>query len=388
MLEIIKNMFRRKLRTTLTIFGITIGVFALVVMGSMAEKMTILVEGGTRYYSDKVNITEGANIAGFALSPISIDKVVDVEKVEGIKVASAEVYLTLEEDIGGVNFGPPALVVGTDMQGDEYEKFKITYKKGRKLTNEDRGKATVGSDLVDKLDAKIGEKITIRDRKFEVVGIVEKTLTVPDTTVVVPLADIQEIYHKTLPEVFKNQTKPEKLASGIIGYVEDGYDPNEVANAVQEEVENIKAVGPKAFEEQIASQVGIFTTIIFGIALISLLVGGLSVINTMVMSISERTREIGVKKATGAKMKDVLFEYLTEAGFIGLLGGLVGLVLGALFVYLVNLNTQTSGERLFLLTPRLAIGSVIFAIVLGVISGIYPAVHAAKVNIVKALREE
>jgi putative ABC transport system permease protein len=106
------------------------------------------------------------------------------------------------------------------------------------------------------------------------------------------------------------------------------------------------------------------------------------------MSISERIREIGIKKAVGAKTSNIMAEYLTEAGLIGLFGGLIGWSLGALTVLLVNRATADSGNQIFLLTWRISLFAIGFAVVLGIIAGIYPAYYAVKINIVKALREE
>jgi putative ABC transport system permease protein len=108
----------------------------------------------------------------------------------------------------------------------------------------------------------------------------------------------------------------------------------------------------------------------------------------MTMSISERTKEIGLKKAVGAKPRSIMAEYLTEAGIIGLMGGSLGVGLGYLITNTINAALEKSGDKVFLLSPRLAIGSLIFSLVLGVVAGIYPAYYAVKINIVKALREE
>ena len=165
-------------------------------------------------------------------------------------------------------------------------------------------------------------------------------------------------------------------------------DPDALAEKINDEVSGIKASGPKAFQDQIASATGILNSILFGIAFISLLVGGLSIINTMTMSISERIREIGIKKAVGAKTRNIMGEYLTEAGMIGLFGGVIGWAFGAVVVKVVNRAMADSGNTIFLLTPRISFFGIAFAVVLGVIAGIYPAYYAVKINIVKALREE
>lgn len=383
--EVLRNMTRRKARTILTVFGITIGIFAFTVMGSMAEKISLLVSGGTEYYSDKVIINQSESL--FLTGPLNVNKAKELERVEGVKAVSASVYITLSETMDAVSFGPPAGIVGDDMKGRPHESFAITYQSGRELRPEDRGKVVVGADLVKKLDAKIDGVITVRNKQYEVVGIMNKTLTAPDNTVMLTLADAQEIYYGDLPEVIQNQARPSDLVNGFTVYPNEGVDPDTLAERINDEVSDIYASGPQVFQDQIANATGIFNSILFGVALISLIVGGLSVINTMTMSISERTREIGIKKAIGAKTHNILGEYLTEAGFIGLFGGLLGWGLGALTVIIINGLTEDSGNIIFLLTTRISVFAILFAVVLGVIAGFYPAYRAVKLNIVKALRE-
>jgi putative ABC transport system permease protein len=385
--EILKNMFRRKGRTVLTIFGITIGIFAFTVMGSMAEKINLLVSGGTKYYSDKVTVTGSESL--FFTTPLDINKKAQLERVNGVQAVSATVSTTLNEELDAASFGPPAsIVAGQTEVEQQYESFEISYSSGRALTNNDIGKVTVGSDLVKKLNAKVGSKVTVRGKEYEVIGIMNKTLTAPDNAVVMTLSDAQKIYFGELPELVQSQTKPEQVVNGFTVYPEEGVNPDELGKKIENEVSDVSAFGPKDFQDQIASATGVFNAILFGVAFISLIVGGLSVINTMTMSISERTKEIGIKKAVGAKTKNILTEYLTEAGLIGLFGGLLGWGLGALTVVLINGAMESSGNQIFLLSSRISIFAIVFATVLGVIAGFYPAYRATRINIVKALREE
>lgn len=386
MITVLKNMFRRKGRTILTIFGITIGIFAFTVMGSMAEKIGQLVNGGVEYYADKVTVRQGASF--FLSGPLSVDKAREIEQVDGVAAVAGSVYTMLDGQMDAVNFGPPASIIGEDLLARKYESFVINYQSGRDLREGDSKKVVVGSDLVKKLNATIGGEIELRGKTFEVIGILEKTLTAPDNAVVVPLADAQEIYFEELPEVFKSQVSPESIVNGFTVYVDPGVDPNALAEKINNEVPDIYADGPQAFQDQVASATEVFNAILFGIAFISLLVGGLSIINTMTMAVSERTREIGIKKAVGARTRDIMGEYLTEAGFIGLFGGLLGWGLGALTVVSLNALMEGDGNIIFLLTPRVSIFAIAFATVLGVVAGFYPAWHAIKINVVKALREE
>jgi putative ABC transport system permease protein len=132
----------------------------------------------------------------------------------------------------------------------------------------------------------------------------------------------------------------------------------------------------------------VFDTMVVGIGLISLIVGGLSIVNTMAMSVAERTREIGIRRAIGASRRRIVRELVTEAGLIGFLGGLLGLALGALVVTLANNAGRSSGTVLFELTASGAFTAVAFAVVLGMIAGFVPALGAARLDPVEALRFE
>jgi putative ABC transport system permease protein len=287
-----------------------------------------------------------------------------------------------------MSFGMPALIVGGDMRGDKYESFKVTYSEGRALTPEDTGSVVVGSDLVKKLGARLGGTVVIRGEPFKVVGIMGKTLTAPDSSVAMTLSDAQRMFVKDLPDLVRSQIDQEGFVNTFTVYPEPGVDPEVLAATINQMVDGVAAQGPSYFQEQVASATQILNAILYGVAIISLVVGGLSVINTMTMSVSERTREIGVRKAIGASDGQIIRQFLTEAGVIGLLGGLTGLVLGWVAVTFGNMALESSNLKLFLVTPRLAIGSVGFAIVLGLISGLYPSLHAARMKPVAALRYE
>ncbi len=387
-MRLLRNVFRRKLRAFLTIFGITIGVFALVVMGGIAEKLNLLVDGGVRYYADKVVVSSEGSTMGLNSTPLQMQKLRDILHVPGVKAAFPSVSLMLNEELDAVNMGTIPTIAGEDPGAARYETFKTRLAEGRNIEADDRGKVVVGSDLVKKLDARLGGTVEIRDEQFVVVGILEKTLTAPDNAVAISLHDARRLYKASLPEALQTGLNEDNVATSFVVYPAEGVNPDTLATIIGFRVGGVGATGPMAFQRQIVSQLRIFTTIIFGIAVVSLLVGGLSVINTMTMSVSERTREIGIRKAIGATDGAIMRQFIAEAAVMGLIGGLSGLALGWLVASGMNVVGEASGNQIFLVTNRLALGSVLFALVLGVVSGLYPAYHAASLNPVVALRHE
>lgn len=383
---ILRNLLRRKLRTALTIGGIVIGVFALTVMGAMSEKLTQLVKGGENYYGDKVTVTD-SQASLFGGAPMNMDKRAEIAKVEGVKFVSPSVGLLFSEDTTA-NFGTPQMISSDDPAARPYESFEMKTTKGRMIEDSDRGKIVLGSDLVKSLETDLGKTIRVRGQDFEVVGLLAATLTAPDNSAIVSLYDAQHLLYNTLPDAFKKTIKPESLVSSFVVYLNDTTQGEEVATRINDQVEGVKATGPSYFKKQIGQSMAIFNLIILSGALIAIIVGGFSIMNTLTFAVIERTREIGIKKAVGARSSRILKEFLLEALVIGGLGGVVGIILGWLMALAINVGSRASGIILFLVTPKLIIEVFIFAIAISVIAGFFPARRASKLNPVEALRYE
>ncbi|PIY96602.1 MAG: hypothetical protein COY66_03855 [Candidatus Kerfeldbacteria bacterium CG_4_10_14_0_8_um_filter_42_10] len=384
---LLRNLLRRKLRTALTVGGIMIGVFALTVMGAMSEKLSLLVKGGEDFYKTKVTVMDKQASALMGGAPLGMDKQALIEQVEGVVYASPDIALLLSEDTT-VSFGMPSMIVSYDPQATQYESFKMKVTKGRMIASDDRGKVVLGSDLVKTLKAEVGQTIKLRGRDFEVVGILDKTLTAPDNSAIVSIPDAQEITYSTLPDAFKASIKPESIVSQFDVYVNDISQGEEIAARIQNQVEGVKAYGPSFFEKQVGQSMAIFNLIILSGALIAIIVGGFSILNTLTFAVIERTREIGIKKAVGARASRILKEFMIEAAAIGVIGGIVGMSLGILMTWIINASSRASGLLLFLVTPRLLIAVFVFSIVISVAAGFFPARRASKLNPVEALRYE
>ena len=225
-MRIFRNVFRRKMRAFLTIFGITIGVFALVVMGSMAEKINLLIDGGTRYYSDKVIVSDGSTPAGgFSTTPISVGRIQEIEDVPGVARATAGIYMLLDEE-GGMSMGVPQGILGSDLRSRGYEAFKLS-DGGRPRPRRRRSGARPSSAATSpkRSSAKVGGTVQLRGKPFEVIGIYDKTLTAPDNTVVdQPPRRAATPVRAAAVRWCRQQVDPDQLATSITAYPDPGVE--------------------------------------------------------------------------------------------------------------------------------------------------------------------
>jgi putative ABC transport system permease protein len=311
--------------------------------------------------------------------------------VSGADVVAPAVMMLLEAQSAGVVMGVPPMITGTIAGSDEgRDSFALNLAEGRALTAEDEGQrvTVLGSDLARKYAKHAGDLINLAGQDFTVVGVFEPTLTAPDQAASVPLQAAQLLYHSSLPPVIRNQVEPANLITTMTVYPAGDEDVEALATRIEAQVPGVSAMTGKDFDEQIGSATSMLNSILVGIALISLVVGGLSVVNTMAMSIAERTREIGIKRAIGGSRARIVRELVVEAALIGFLGGVVGLGLGALVVVLANEAGRSSGTVLFQLTAGTALSAILFSTILGALAGFVPALHAARLDPVTALRYE
>ncbi len=374
MYEILRNMARRKVRSGLTVFGIVIGIFALTVMGSMSEYFNTMLENAIKYSGKEIGISPKE---GGLMPTLSESVLRKVERVDGVKQVIPSAYDTLEK-MSTVQMGMPNMVIGVPAEQSQLSFSMVSLTRGRWLQRGDTYHAVLGSKLARKKNVDPGGTITWREKDFTVVGIMGETQTSPDNTMLVPL--------DTMRRVMKSPVLI--ISAGVVP-----TDPSRIedlARRINEQVPEVQASSPEQVVREVQSGLVVFNVIMLSGALLAVVVGGLAVINTMIMSVNERTREIGLKKAVGASDWDIVGEYVAEAALIGSIGGTIGLLLGSMTAAFLNqtVSQALGGTDLFTVTPRLIVTSLLFAILLGAGAGLYPAWNAARLDPVNALRSE
>lgn len=367
-----KNILRQKSRTALTIIGILIGIGAVVALGSISEGIESMIEkemkflGGTILISSK---DSGGMMTGFQGSSITEDDVENLEDFSGVKQVIPFVMRMGRIRIGA---GPPSMTIGIKPEDVEFFKSKGTeLESGRELEEGDTYKALSGYTYADKRGLIVGDTVEIKEHSFEIVGIIEKTKTDMDNSIIVPLETLMDIYdvedYRALFVVPEDITEVEYVAEGITDNFED-----------------LEAITSTDIIDQMSEVVDTLRFFTIGIGSIAAIVGGLGVMNTMIMSIMERRKEIGIMKAMGATKKFILTQILLESVIISLIGGTIGIVFGSVGSY--SLRFISSGMAVAKVTIELIVGGFLFALVLGLFGGLYPAWKAAKLDPIKAIR--
>ena len=399
-MEILRNIWRRKLRSFLTISGIVIGVLALTTMGALAENFNALLDGGVKYFGSNIQVGPPD---GQSASLLPLSKIEEIKKIEGVAAAfPAYGFAAKPGSVTTVSFGIPDTIVAGDPAENGWAALKTTFAQGHQIDPNSSGEVVLGSTIAKEFKKNVGDSVQLPVRPpdakpdfvshaFTVVGILNPTLTAPDTFAYLNIVDGQTLLKDSLPSAIRDQIDVSKITESIDVYGKPGASISEldkIADRINAQVTGVKATKPSVIVNSFKAGGAVFTGITTAAALLALVIGGLSVVNTMFMAVAERIREIGLKKAVGATTRHIMGEFLLEATLIGALGGLIGYALGAAITIFANATTPAGQSTLFLLTVRLTLFALGFAIALGAVAGILPAWRAARLDPVTALRNQ
>jgi putative ABC transport system permease protein len=384
-MSVLRELWSRPLRTSLTIAGIAIGILALTVVGSLAERLQTIVARSTSLNDNVVfaTITRSALLDPNAKATVA-RAYAKLRALDGVRAAVPEIIVPYDADGSAGRFGPPSLVLGFPPAARELERNLLLVAHGREPSTDERRVAVIGPDFAAAQRVRLGDVISLQGNSFRVIGVLEKTFTIFDAAVVVPFPDGQDLLRQLVPPILDRL--PDDPISAFLVAAKPGTDVGLLARRIAL-IDGLSARDPREIASAVRSTLGVFDAIVFGAALIALLVGAFSVVNTMTISVSERTREIGIRKAIGATDTAVLLTFVGEAAAIGALGGILGIAIGLLIVTLIDARSATGGNlELFAISPDVALGAFAFAVGLSCIAGLIPAWTAARLPPTVALR--
>ncbi len=369
---VIKNVTRQKSRSALTVLGIIIGITAITALGSISEGITQYIAGALELTAGKIMVMQqgsGGFMTGFQGSDLTEEQLEELRLLDGVREVTPMGFI-ME---GGAGFGGGMMVVGIDPEsGAEFVGENIGMHDGRDLVADDSGAAMLGYSMAEEAELEVGDSIIIKETEFEVVGIVEKTDNANvDGSVMVNIRDVQDLLGTDTYQVLY-----------VIPHRVD--DVEAIAETIESEFEGLDAVTSKDMARQatrMTSQIQLYT---IGMGAISAVVGGLGIMNTMVMAVLERRKEIGVLKAIGASRAGIMKQFMAESAVIGFLGGIAGVGAGTLIVTAIGF--ATGGALPLRVTPFLAAVGMGFAVSLGFLGGAYPSWKAATLDPVDAMR--
>ncbi|MGZ3522000.1 MAG: ABC transporter permease [Vulcanimicrobiaceae bacterium] len=377
-----RNLVRQRVRSTLTVLGVAIGVIALVAVGALSEQLARII-AHSRLVERGVVLTFIRPSARQNTAALRVS----LTRIAGVSHVLPEVVLPYAfGPAARDNFGPPSLIFGLPPEAASRVLASLTLARGRSLGPNDRRNVAVGSDFARREDTGIGDTVALYGSSYRVVGIYQKSFTIFDNGVFVSFEDAQALLHQALPAQYSEGSHRGALATTFALVLLPDTDASLVA-ARANLIDGIQARDPKALEAGLATTTSIFDAIVYGAATIALVIGALSIVNTMTTAVRERTREIGIRKAIGASDAAILWEFFVESALIGALGGLAGVLAGVVLCsYFDSRSTANGSLELFNVTPLVAIRSFVLAVMLGALSGIAPAWNAARLEPTEALR--
>lgn len=386
----LKSIATNKLRSFLTTLGITIGVFSIIVLVSIgAGIQTYVTKEISSLGSNIIDVLPGSQgnpFGGLLSNTLRIQEARTIKNaINGVghstpvlQQAAILKYKNIKDKnafAGGVSYEYPLVVTSLKLQEGNF------FTKGQEQSGSNV--VVIGFKVYDqffKTGKAVGKRIYVGDRQYTVVGVVKKTGTSigsfdRDNIVYIPVELAQAQFGTTIVREIVVSANSKELTPIVIKRINAALLRNlskddfsvETADSISETISNVTNA---------------LSLALGGIAAISLLVGGIGVANIMLVSVTERTREIGLRKALGARKSDILKQFLLESVMISVFGGTIGIVLGMLVSLAIAIVLVST------VTPWSIVIAFGFSVLVGVVFGMAPAIRASNLNPIDALRYE
>jgi len=378
-----------------TVLGIAVGVAGLVALGAMAERISRFIEGGDRFVLGQISVAgEGMGMgAGFTAGGLlRAAKIAEIARVPGVAAAQPQVMLPLKTTTSQFLTLTQELVLGTDvsvpMVNRNYRELPV--RAGRFLQAGDRGVAVLGTDFAAARKLGVGGRLEVAGLSWRIVGVLDKTLTAPDRFAMVTIEDARDLWLRRDPLLVQligtAGLGRGDLNSGAAVAWQAGEDPDAVARRIQESVAGVNVTIPGEVSRLLKESTAFFSALLLGIGALGLVIGGLSLSNTVTAAVFERIRDFGIKRALGATDLHLLREVLGEALGVSLTGGAAGVAIALGIGWLVDLRILRDGQQVFLFSPRLLLFALVFSVVLGALAAAYATLRIAHLSPADAIR--
>jgi len=396
-------------RSALTILGIVIGIAAIILIastGGVAEEAIVGELGGLG--AETLVVRAGKEPSGLtsfvdvlfadSLKERELNALRNKNNVPQVLSAEPEVFYSGAVSYKGEVFKPTVLGFSAEFMMD---KFGLELEKGVVFTEDDiKAKSQVallGSRVVEELfeddENPVGKSVTIKDVKFRVIGVFKQKGQVVffnvDELVLLPYTTVQTYLTGTkhYTQIILNAESPEAVGRAVFNAEATLRELHDIENP---DDDDFYIQTQQGIVDQVSSIINVFTLFLAMVVAISLVVGGIGIMNIMLVSVSERTKEIGLRKAVGATNKDIRLQFLLEAAFLTGAGGVIGIIIGTILAFGATFGaSQALSINLSFSFPWFAAFlGLLSSFLVGIIFGIYPAIQASKKSPIEALRYE
>ena len=377
---VFRNVLRRPIRSTLTITGMAVAVTAVVALVGLSDGFTVSMR--QQYQGVSLIVTRNDSVT--VVNTTMPEKVrLDIEALPQVEATCPGLLSINPID----ELGPDPLAIQGWPAGN-YRFGTLKMLSGQMLAKDDLGKKAiiVGENLAQLKSLKVGDKLTISDEKYRIAGLYESTVDMENNMVLMLLPEAQKAFGKVNPPeitgctVTLRENSPENVQAVTTAIQTRIADENHLAG-------KLRASSPEAFL-QANNQIRMFRGFAWAVSLIALLIGGIGVLNTMFMSVFERTREIGILRAIGWRPRRVMRMILWESVALSIGGGIVGTLAGLGIIRLLGFVPVLAGPVHSAINGTIVMEGFSIAIMVGVIGALYPAYRGSRLLPTEALRHE